>query len=203
MERKQLSRLDRAKGSRPALQRSHPEAGLLRDAWLRISAPRGRSRASPGANPPGLSLAPWLTWLLDIKDGFPAGVLIILEPYHTVVLILVGAVHRVFTRVTCGGRRRGRQPKPCPPGGVNRCCPAGQTVKLRPGLRVPPEALSKRGRRSSLCWARAQAKTGAEPCPEIPKPHLSTGVITESPGPAAQSDRCCVGTRIPALAGCV
>lgn len=38
----------------------------------------------------------WVTWLLDDKqDGLAAGVLVVLETLHAVVLVLVGAVDRV------------------------------------------------------------------------------------------------------------
>lgn len=73
------------------------------------TSPRDTDRMELG--PP---LAQQLTWLLnDIENGFPAGVLIVLEPHHTVVLILVGAVHCIFAFVICQGRRRkDLQPSP-------------------------------------------------------------------------------------------
>lgn len=42
------------------------------------------------------SVKGWVTWLLDDKqDGLAAGVLVVLETLHAVVLVLVGAVDRV------------------------------------------------------------------------------------------------------------
>jgi len=47
----------------------------------------------------------------DKQDGLPAGVLVVLEAHHTVVLILVGAVDSVgvMEHWTEGGREGGRE----------------------------------------------------------------------------------------------
>lgn len=44
----------------------------------------------------------FLTWLFDNKeDGFATGIFIILKTLHAIVLIFVGAIHRICVMELC------------------------------------------------------------------------------------------------------